>query len=154
MGQISFLDIQYCSTVLRQRCGRLRIWVHSVFPCCAWLTATEDVKRPLLHVFLGYCSLSVPAECFLKACWGFLCSCFSTPQMKKYDRSLLPCPHVPYTILMFQVSIWHMVVSLNRGTPIWTPKYCNPYHGDPQKCALILGNPYMINISEAPGPFL
>ena len=26
-----------------------------------------------------------------------------------------------------------MVVSQNRGTPIWTPKYYNPYYRDPQK---------------------
>ena len=26
----------------------------------------------------------------------------------------------------------HFVVSLNKGTPAWTQKYCNPYHSDPQ----------------------
>ena len=26
-----------------------------------------------------------------------------------------------------------MVVSINRGTPIWTPKFYNPYYGDLQK---------------------
>ena len=25
-----------------------------------------------------------------------------------------------------------MVVSINRGTPIWTPNYYNPYSGGPQ----------------------
>ena len=27
----------------------------------------------------------------------------------------------------------YMVVSQNKGTPIWTPLYYNPYYGDPQE---------------------
>ena len=35
----------------------------------------------------------------------------------------------------------HMGVSHNKGTPIWTPKYDNPYYWDPPKrIRLILGN--------------
>ena len=33
------------------------------------------------------------------------------------------------------------LMSQNRGTPLWTPKYCSPYYGDPQKVPLILRNP-------------
>ena len=36
-----------------------------------------------------------------------------------------------------------MVISQNRGTPIQTPKYYNPYYGDPKKVPLILGNSHI-----------
>ena len=40
---------------------------------------------------------------------------------------------VSATALVVNMSqLQDMVVSLNRGTPIWTPKYYNPYYGDPQ----------------------
>ena len=32
-----------------------------------------------------------------------------------------------------------MVVSLNRGTPIWTPKYDDPYYRHPRKRCLNFG---------------
>ena len=34
-----------------------------------------------------------------------------------------------------------MVISLNRGTPIWTPKYYSPYYWDPQKGTPNFGKP-------------
>ena len=35
----------------------------------------------------------------------------------------------------------YMAVSLNRGTPIWTPKYYSPYYWDPQKGTPNIGKP-------------
>ena len=40
-------------------------------------------------------------------------------------------------------------VSQNRGTPIFTPKYYNPYYGDPQKIPLILGNPQVWTVQTS-----
>ena len=37
-----------------------------------------------------------------------------------------------------------MVVSLNKGTPIWTPKYG---YGDPKMVPVILGNPHKSSIA-------
>ena len=34
-----------------------------------------------------------------------------------------------------------MVVSQNKGTPIWTPKYYSPYYGDPQNGTPNFGKP-------------
>ena len=36
-----------------------------------------------------------------------------------------------------------MVVSLNRGTAIKIPKYCNPYQQDPQNGTANFGNPHI-----------
>ena len=35
----------------------------------------------------------------------------------------------------------YMVVSQNKGTPIWTPKYYGPYYRDPQNGTLNFGKP-------------
>ena len=37
-----------------------------------------------------------------------------------------------------------MVVSPNKGSPIWTPKYCNPFYGDTKKGTPNLGNYHMM----------
>ena len=42
-----------------------------------------------------------------------------------------------------------MVVSQNKGTPIQTPKYYNPYYGDPQKGTLNFGK--ALKLLEATG---
>ena len=48
-----------------------------------------------------------------------------------------------------------MVVSINRETPIYTPKYYNPYYGDPQNgVPLVLGNPQMLPKAATGSPRL
>ena len=40
-----------------------------------------------------------------------------------------------------------MVAFINRGTPMYTPKYYNPYCTDSkEKVPLVLGSPYMIKL--------
>ena len=36
-----------------------------------------------------------------------------------------------------------MVASINRGTPIWSPKYFNSHFRDPNTVPLILGHPHI-----------
>ena len=52
----------------------------------------------------------------------------------------------PLTRLAARVDVrrfirFDMVVSLESGTPIWTPIYYNPYSGTPKKVPIILENP-------------
>ena len=41
-----------------------------------------------------------------------------------------------------------MVVSANKGTPIYTPIYYNPHYGDHEKVPVISGNPHFTPILE------
>ena len=43
-----------------------------------------------------------------------------------------------------------MVVSFNRGTPIWTPKCYGPYYWDSQKGTLIRGKPHIFSHELSP----
>ena len=45
-----------------------------------------------------------------------------------------------------------MVVSLNKGTPIETPKYYSSYYWDPKMVPLILGNPHMWMLQDTWNP--
>ena len=48
-----------------------------------------------------------------------------------------------------------MVVSIKKGTPTWTPKFYNPFYGEPQEGTPNGGNPQIICRHETvPGMFL
>ena len=49
-------------------------------------------------------------------------------------------------------ALGYVVVSQNRGTPIWTPKCYSPYYGTPQKGTLNFGNPPYRDDSGDPFP--
>ena len=42
---------------------------------------------------------------------------------------------------LLEIKYFHQIllVSINRGTPTWTPKYCSPYSGDLPKSTPNLG---------------
>ena len=42
----------------------------------------------------------------------------------------------------FRVQASDLVVSLNKGTPIWTPDYYHPCYEDPQNGTPNFGNPH------------
>ena len=47
------------------------------------------------------------------------------------------------SLLLAASAVAYLVVSQNKGNPVQTPKYCNPYYGDPNKVPLIIGNPHL-----------
>ena len=59
----------------------------------------------------------------------------------------------PFHSVVPTISIYpsNMVVSLNRGTPIWTPKYYSPYYKESQKGTPNFGKlPYLYDAPKRP----
>ena len=65
----------------------------------------------------------------------------TTSVVAGWDRQ--PNPKMPSSQNLEAVAVnsLEMVLSHNRGTPIWIPKYYNPYYGDPQKGTPNVGKP-------------
>ena len=99
---------------------------------------TEEGFSLNLAPLISYSGRGVPRK-FIK-CSGYI---YKSADIHRCTHTCIHTNiHAHKFFTLFYMYIPYMVVSLYRGPPIWTPKYYNPYYGNPKKVTLISGNPY------------